>query len=202
MKPSVITQPLKVKVPMASHSEKLRKQLADIRDRRAAVIADSTKKKLERLDEEERSTRDMLESAERVESRAKHSIPPSPEESALWEEIKDLMGREAAILHEKMIPERYVRADSLEHFAGDLKERVEAFEKESSGLKFSQTHGPRVIAKRNELAAEQQNFTTKIKPLCLIGQKLHGIRDQIKTLTERRDAMKAERESQALASVK
>ena len=185
-----------------SQIAKPRQQLVDIRTRRQQIIHASTKHKLVMLDEEERGLYEAIASVERLESQARHSIPPSQEENDLWEQIRDLMRQEEGILRERMIPEKYVRADAVEHFAGDLQQRVDAFKASTAGLKFNQSHGARVVETRQRLDAEHRDFESKVKPLCLKGQKLHRIREQIKQLSARRDALKAERESKALASVK
>ena len=187
---------------MSTQIARLRQQLVDIRTRREQIIQASTKHKLVMLDEEERGLYEAIASVERLESQARHSIPPSQEENDLWEQIRDLMRQEEGILRERMIPEKYVRADALEHFAGDLPKRLEAYKAEEAALEDGALPGPRLIAVRQKLDEEQRTFNTTIRPLCLKGQKLHRIREQIKQLSARRDALKAERESKALASVK
>ena len=186
---------------VSSATDRILEQLRDIQTQREAIIEASTARRLERLGKLEAELRESLASLERVESQARQSIPETPEEKTLWLQIRDLMEREAALLHEKRVPERYVRADAAKFFEGDLAQRREAFDKESSGLKFNQTHGPRVIAKRQELENEAQQFATKIRLLCLQGEKLFGIRQQIKELSARRGELKSKRESKALATI-
>jgi len=179
----------------------LKKQLAGLRDVREQIIAASTAKKLQRVEAEEASIREMLASLERVESTAKHSIPPSAEESELWTQIRRLSDEEASILRQRGVPERYVRADALEHFTGDLKQRREQLEASSQGMKFNQTHGPRVVQKFNDLAREEHTFATATKPLCIAGQRIFAIREEKRKLSEQRDALRLAREEKALANV-
>ena len=181
--------------------EKIREQLEALKAKRLEIIENSTAKKLERLAAEEADLRESLQSIERVESRAKNSIPPSAEENDLWTEIRRLSDEEASILRQKMVPERYVRPDALEHFSGELKRRREELEASSSGLKYNQTHGPRVVAKFEELQRDEHSFTTAIKPVCIAGQRLFQIREKKQELSARRDALKTEREAKALATI-
>ena len=179
----------------------IRQDLRNLAEGRTAIIEQSTARKLERLAKEEADLREMLASLERVESRAKHSIPPSAEETDLWTQIRRLSDEEASILRQKMVPERYVRADALEHFVGDLKQRREQLEADSKGMKFNQSHGPRVVAKFDDIAREEHTFSTVTKPLCLSGQRLFEIRQQKAELSEQRDELRTAREEKALANV-
>ena len=186
---------------MASKLEALRQRLKALAEARESIISESTAKKLERLALEESQLRETLESMERVESRAKHSIPPSAEEGELWKEIRRLSDEEAGILHQHRVPEKYIRADAVEHFAGDLKQRREEQEAGSQGMKANQNHGPRIMAKFDELASDEQTFLTKLKPLCLVGVRLFEIRQQKAELSAQRDELKAAREAAGLAAV-
>jgi len=184
-----------------SPKEKILEQLRNLVEARTAIIEQSTARKLERLNKEEAELRELLSSIERVESTAKHSIPPSAEESELWTQIRRLSDEEASILRQRGVPERYVRADALEHFTGDLKQRREQLEASSQGMKFNQTHGPRVVQKFNDLAREEHTFATATKPLCIAGQRIFAIREEKRKLSEQRDALRLAREEKALANV-
>ncbi len=76
-------------------------------------------------------------------------------------QIRELMEREAGILRERTLPEKYVRPDAIEFFKGDLEKRIREHEENSRGLKFNQSHGPRVLVERQQLEAERQSFHTK-----------------------------------------
>ena len=181
--------------------DKIRKQLRNLAEARQAIIAQSTATKLEKLSTEESNLRAALADLEREESRAKHSIPPSADENELWTQIRRLSDEAASIQRQRMVPERYVREDALEYFAGDLRQRREALESDSAGLKFNQTHGPRVVAKFDDIAREEHTFATVTKPICLAGQRLFEIREEKRKLSEQRDALRLAREEKALASV-
>ena len=184
-----------------SPKEKILEQLRNLVEARTATIEQSTARKLERFNKEEAELRELLASIERVESTAKHSIPPSAEENELWTQIRRLSDEEASILRQRGVPERYVRADALEYFAGDLKQRREQLEASSQGMKFNQTHGPRVVQKFNDLAREEHTFATATKPLCIAGQRIFAIREEKRKLSEQRDALRLAREEKALANV-
>lgn len=182
--------------------EAIRQDLRNLAAARVGFIEQSTAQKLEKLAKEEADLREMLASLERVESQARHSIPPGAAENDLWTQIRRLSDEEASILRQNIVPERYVRADALEHFAGDLKRRRAQLEASSQGMKFNQSHGPRVVAKFDDIAREEHTFATAIKPLCLGGQRLFQIRAEKLILSEQRDALRLERESKGLASVR
>ena len=189
---------------MASETpkDKIRNQLKNLVEGRAAILSQSTFEKLKRLDSEVTRLQAELSEAERVENSAKHSIAPSSEETQAWAKIRELMEREAGILREKLIPEKFIRVDSQRHFSGDIEQRISDFEKRNAGLTFNQTHGPRVQSERQSLEAERQAFATKIKPLCIAGEKVASIRHEIAELSARRDALRLEREEKALAGVR
>ena len=128
---------------MTLKSDRIREQLRDIQIRREQIIAESTRMQLERLQTEERELRAALESLERVESRARHAIPPSAEESALWKEIRELMETQAGILRERPVPEKYIRPDAVEFILGDFKERRAKLQEWYKSLRGNQSAGPR-----------------------------------------------------------
>lgn len=180
----------------------LQKQLAGLRDVREQIIAASTAKKLERVDSESARLRAELAEAERIENSAKHSIPPSAEENDAWTQIRRLSDEEASILRHKMVPERYVRADALSFFAGDLKQRRADLEANKASLKPNQWQGPRAAATFDELQAAEHRWAAVTMPICVAGQRLFAIREEKQKLSEQRDALRLEREEKALAGVR
>lgn len=186
---------------MTLKSERIREQLRDIQIRREQIIAESTKAKLTALEQEERELRAALESLERVESSARHAIPPSDAEKALWREIRELMETQAGILRERPVPEKYVRPDAVEFIMGDFKERRAKLQEWYSSLRGNQTAGPRYVAEKNALDQEEENFNSRLKPLCLAGVRLFEIRQKIEKLSDKREKLKAAREAAGLATV-
>ena len=187
---------------MTLKSDRIREQLRDIQIRREQIIEEITRKnELERLQTEELELRAALESLERVESRARHAIPPSAEESALWKEIRELMETQAGILRERPVPEKYIRPDAVEFILGDFKERRAKLQEWYKSLRGNQSAGPRYIAEKNALDQEEENFNARLKPLCLAGVRLFEIKQKIETLSAKRNELKAAREAAGLATV-
>ena len=181
--------------------QKVKQQIVDLREARGQIIAASTVEKLKRLDSEASGLREMLASLERVQSSATSNATPSEEETALWAEIRELGDREINIQREKLVPEKFIRADALAFFQGDLKARRATLEKNTAGMKYNQSHGPRILDQLSAMQDEEENFATRVKPLALAGQKIHGLREKKRELLARRDELKAQRESKILANV-
>ena len=187
---------------MASNQlQKLRQQQNALVEACQEIIEQSTAEKLKRNHAEQAKLRESIESLERIENRAKHSIPPSAEEQALWTEIRRLSDEEAGILHRQRVPEKFIRPDALEFFQGDIAARREKLETQSRGLKFNQSAGPRYIAELNEIREEESSFATRVKPVCQAGIRLFEIRQQKAELSTQRDELKAAREAAGLATV-
>ena len=182
--------------------EAIRQELRNLAEGREAILSQSTARKLERLDTEMTRLQAELGEVERVENSAKHAIQPSAEENELWTQIRRLSDEEASILRQRGVPERFVRADALEHFAEALKQRRTSLEASSGGLKSNQKHGPRTLAEFNALQAEEQTFLKTIAPVCRDGQRLAAIRQQKLKMSEQRDTLRLEREEKALAGVR
>lgn len=187
---------------VSKQMEALRQSLKSKIEERAPIIKQSTAALLEQNEKEQAELREMIASLERVENSTKHSIPPSAEENDAWTQIRRLSDEEASILRHKMVPERYVRADALEYFAGDLKKRRADLEANKASLKPNQWQGPRAAATFDELQAAEHRWAAVTMPICVAGQRLFAIREEKQKLSEQRDALRLEREEKALAGVR
>ena len=183
-----------------TQKEKLRASLAELQAQRAQIIEQSTIERLKKNAAEVADVQAMLDSVLRLESNAVSNAPASPEEVELWAEIRELGDREQAVLRDASIPERYIRPDALLHFEGDLKTRRLALEESTTGMKYS-SMGPRIRTQFGDLENSEANFATRVRPLCVAGQKLHSLRQKKNALLKQRDELRAERESKILATV-
>ncbi len=181
--------------------DKLRNQLKNLAEGRAAIIEASTFEKLKRLDSEVARRQVELSEVERVENSAKHAIPPSAAENETWREIRRLSDEEAGIVHRQRVPEKFIRPDALEFFKGDIAARREKLENQYRGLKFNQSAGPRYVAEMSAIQEEESSFATRVKPACISGMRLFEIRQQKAALQAKRDELKAAREAAGLAAV-
>ena len=179
--------------------QKTRQQLVDLREAREQIVSASTAEKLKRLDSEAADLREMLASLERVQSSVVSNNPPSAEESELWSEIREIGDREQGILRDQLVPSQFIRPDALEHFEGELKSKRVALEQATQGMKYS-SYGPRIRTQFNELENAENTFATRVKPLCLAGEKLFKLREKKRELLARRDELKAQREQKILAN--
>jgi len=183
-----------------SQKEKLRASLAELQAQRAEIISQSTAEKLKKNAAEISDVQAMLDSVLRLESNAVSNAPASELEKELWAEIRELGDREQAVLREQAIPEKYIRPDALLHYEGDLKTRRLALEEATAGMKYS-SMGPRIRTQFGDLENSEANFATRVRPLCVAGQKLHSLRQKKNLLMKQRDELRAERESKILATV-
>lgn len=135
-------------------------------------------------------------------SDARRTSEPSAEESRLTSRIVESIHAEQEILKQfrGILPDRYIRADALEHFQGKLKTARDTLEAGRSRLREHQSMSARSRGEWSQLEADERAFP-RTKRMCLGGQKIHAIREQRRELTERRDALTAAREEEILAVV-
>lgn len=186
-----------------SRTDQIRERLHDLKNRREAILEASTARKLAKLESEEAELRQALTEAERAESLAKKSAPPSDEEADLWREIRGLMDQEQDVLRRAggSIPQRFIRADSVEHFTSELASQRQAFELKTAELQSHQKMGRRLVEESNRLDHLERQFPQTILPLCRAGERLFSLRQKRTELSNRRDALRREREAAALASI-
>lgn len=181
--------------------QRIREQLAELRTQREEVVQASTEKKLERLREQESSLLESLASLERVQSNATSNAAPSEEETRLWNQIRENMDQEQGIINRVgSLPVKYIRADALEYFGGQLRARREEIDAQLEGIESYQRMGSRLREEVDALEADERAFPAKHKPFCIAGEKVHALRTERSELSAKRDALKAERESKILAT--
>lgn len=181
--------------------ESIKQQIDEVRKQRQAVIEASTKHKLEQLQSREHQLNKQLFEIEQEQSRILSNLKPTDEEVRLWDEIKDLMEQEADQMRKLMIPEQYIRADALEHFEAPIIAKRKEIDAIKAGYAEHQKAGSRLWDEIAKLETEERVFRMKIRPVCIAGQKVFSIREKIKNLSEQRNAIKAKREAEALASI-
>lgn len=179
---------------------RIQQQLADLDADDAKIIAASPATLLQNNATKRAQLQESLAAIQRVEASAVSNSQPSAEEQQLWSEIRDLSEREAGIMRQLTVSERYIRVDAIEHFHRPILEARAKFDGANPPLPSHQKAGARAIATRVELEA-MENAWPVTRKICEAGQRLFAIREQKKELLARREALKAERESRILAQL-